>query len=46
MKRFCAGVQAVTVPIRMTPDQKAKLARLGGPRWVRERIDKAREPGG
>ena len=38
------GVETVTVTLRMTPDQRDKLARLGGPKWVRARIDKAREP--
>lgn len=39
-----AGVETVPVTIRMTGHQKDKLARLGGPSWVRERIDKAKEP--
>lgn len=30
--------------IKMTDEQKAKLGRLGGAPWVRERIDKAKEP--
>jgi len=34
----------VPVTLRMTADQQAKLGRLGGPEWVRKRIDKAREP--
>lgn len=34
----------VPVSIKMTIEQKDKLQRLGGPSWVRERIDKAREP--
>jgi hypothetical protein len=38
------GAEAVPVTIRMTSTQKEKLARLGGAPWVRERIDKAREP--
>lgn len=35
-----------TVPItlRMTTTQREKLAKLGGPPWVRERIDKAKLP--
>jgi len=37
------GEETVTVSLRMTPDQRAKLARLGGARWVRAKIDKARE---
>ena len=39
------GEQTVPVTIRMTSPQKDKLARLGGPQWVRTKIDKAREPG-
>jgi hypothetical protein len=32
------------VSIKMTDEQKAKLARLGGAPWVRKKIDQAREP--
>ncbi len=32
------------VSIKLTEPQKDKLARLGGAPWVRDRIDKAREP--
>ena len=42
-KPLQAGQETVTVTIRMTPPQKDKLARLGGPQWVRSKIDKARE---
>lgn len=38
------GEPTVPVTIRMTEPQKHKLQRLGGPEWVRERIDKAKEP--
>jgi hypothetical protein len=38
------GQPTVAVPIRMTPPQRDKLKRLGGPKWVRARIDKAKEP--
>lgn len=38
------GQESVIVPLRMTADQKEKLARLGGAQWVRDRIDKAKEP--
>ena len=31
------------VELRLTEAQRAKLERLGGAQWVRERIDKARE---
>jgi hypothetical protein len=34
----------VPVTVKMTVPQKEKLGRLGGAPWVRERIDKAREP--
>lgn len=37
------GEETVTVSIRMTVEQRAKLERLGGAAWVRERIDKAKE---
>ncbi len=37
------GEETVTVSLRMTPEQRAKLARLGGAKWVRTRVDKARE---
>jgi len=38
------GEETVPVTIRMTVPQKDKLARLGGPHWVRAKIDKARDP--
>ena len=38
------GVESVIVPIRMTPEQKAKLQLLGGAPWVRKAIDKAKDP--
>lgn len=31
------------VELRLTTAQRAKLERLGGAQWVRERIDSARE---
>lgn len=37
------GEETVTVSLRMTPEQRAKLARIGGAEWVRTKIDKARE---
>jgi len=39
-----AGEETVTVSLRMTPAQREKLARLGGAKWVRERIERAKEP--
>jgi hypothetical protein len=33
-----------TVAIRLTAAQREKLATLGGPPWVREKIDKAKVP--
>ena len=38
------GVETVVVSIKMSPDQRSKLQRLGGPKWVRSKIDKAKEP--
>ena len=43
-KPLAEGVETLGVTVRMTPDQRDKLVRLGGPKWVRSRIDKAREP--
>lgn len=34
----------VPVSLKMTVDQKEKLARLGGAPWVRGQIDEAPEP--
>ena len=33
------GERMVVVPLRMTPEQKAKLTTLGGAKWVRARLD-------
>ena len=38
------GEETVTVSLRMTPEKRAKLARLGGAEWVRGKIDRAKEP--
>lgn len=35
--------QTVTVSLRMTPALREKLTRLGGAKWVRDKIAKARE---
>lgn len=37
------GEDTVTVSLRMTHAQRDKLTTLGGARWVREQIDKAKE---
>lgn len=37
------GEASEFVGVRMTAAQKAKLQRLGGAAWIRERIEKARE---
>lgn len=37
------GQDTVTVSLRLTVEQRSKLARLGGAEWVRQRIDKARD---
>jgi hypothetical protein len=39
-----AGEETVTVSLRMTPAQRENLARLGGAKWVRERIERDKEP--
>lgn len=39
-----AGNETIPVTIRMTASQKGKLAELGGPPWVRQKIDKAKLP--
>ena len=36
------GVETVTFTLRMTPEQKAKVIALGGGKWVRDRIDRAK----
>jgi hypothetical protein len=41
-KETSDAMQPVT--IKMTDMQRAKLAKLGGAPWVREKIDKAKEP--
>jgi len=43
-KPLATGQQSVGVTIRMTEAQREKLKRLGGAKWVRDRIDKAKEP--
>lgn len=39
-----AGEETVTVSLRLIKSQREKLARLGGAKWVRKRIDRAKEP--
>ncbi|MDB5957700.1 hypothetical protein [Ramlibacter sp.] len=34
----------VIVAIRMLPEQREKLQRLGGAPWLRKKIDQAKEP--
>jgi hypothetical protein len=34
----------LVVTVKMTASQRAKLARLGGPAWIRKKIDQAGEP--
>jgi hypothetical protein len=38
------GEPTVVVSSKMTGAQRDKLGRLGGAPWIRERIDKARDP--
>ncbi|EHR71394.1 hypothetical protein BurJ1DRAFT_2565 [Burkholderiales bacterium JOSHI_001] len=42
--RLQEGEETIPVTIRMTRPQRDKLARLGGPPWVRSKIDKAKDP--
>jgi hypothetical protein len=37
------GQATVTVSVRLTVAQRAKLDRLGGAAWLRDRIDKAKD---
>jgi len=43
-KPLVDGSPMVPVSLKMTADQKEKLARLGGAPWVRGQIDQAPEP--
>lgn len=43
-KPIAEGSVTVPVTVKLTPPQREKLKRLGGAPWVRERIDKAKEP--
>jgi len=38
------GEAMTPVSIYMKPGQREKLQRLGGAPWIRDRIDKAKEP--
>ena len=41
-----AGEETITISLRVTAAQREKLERLGGAKWVRDRIDRAKEPNG
>lgn len=43
-KPLANGEETVTVSLRVTVAQREKLDRLGGAKWVRDRIDRAKEP--
>ena len=43
-KPLATGEETVTVSLRVTVAQREKLDRLGGAKWVRDRIDRAKEP--
>jgi hypothetical protein len=45
-KPIAEDEETVTVSIRVTVSQRAKLELLGGGKWVRERIDRAKTPTG
>lgn len=38
------GAETVPITVRLTRPQSEKLQRLGGAKWVRERIERAKEP--
>jgi hypothetical protein len=38
------GLETVPITVRLTLPQREKLQRLGGAQWVRDKIDKAKEP--
>lgn len=40
-KAPAAKPKLVSVTVKLSPEQKEKLAELGGDAWVRERIDEA-----
>lgn len=42
--RLQEGADTVVVSTKMSTAQRDKLQRLGGAPWIRERIDKARDP--
>ena len=43
-KPLDAGEETVSFPVKMSLSQRDKVKRLGGAPWVREKIDKAKEP--
>lgn len=43
-KALPEGEAMVPVSIKMRPDQRDKLSVLGGPQWVRNKIDAAKVP--
>ena len=44
-RKSLGGTEAtVSFPVKMTESQRDKLKRLGGAPWVREKVDKAKEP--
>jgi len=43
-KSIKEGEATVTVAVKMAESQREKLKRLGGSKWVRDRIDKSKEP--
>lgn len=42
--RLSEELATVSVTIRMTSEQRDKLSRIGGPPWIRKKIDLAKEP--
>ena len=42
--KLATGEETVPFVVRVTLSQRDKLQRLGGAKWVRSRIDRAKEP--
>jgi hypothetical protein len=43
-KPLIGDTPLIGVTLKMSEEQREKLQRLGGAQWVREKIDKAKEP--
>ncbi len=43
-KPIADGIESVVIPIRATPEQKAKFHALGGADWFRRALNRAKLP--